>query len=138
VTTVDVDRVYPHALTEVFDYMADMRHEPEWWSGVKRVDRLEGDGGLGTRYYLRAQVLGFPADADIEVTEFERPQRFVIVATGRFSYTCAYLFEPVAGGTRLRFLIDLRGMPGWLGRALMRYYMRRLAGILAVRLGVRT
>jgi carbon monoxide dehydrogenase subunit G len=67
--------------TEVFDYLADARNEPEWLPGAERVEKVsEGPVGLGTRFsgtYARAGTV------ELELVEFEPPRRVTFRARSR-------------------------------------------------------
>jgi uncharacterized protein YndB with AHSA1/START domain len=125
--TVDVRIVIARPVAEVYAYLTDLRNEPQWWRGVRKAERLAGDGGAGTRYWLTARLLGLPASTEIEVTEADPPRLFTIVAKAWPPYQCRYLFEPVPAGTMVRLVADLR-IP--FGKAiltrLMYYNLRRL------------
>lgn len=125
-TKVYARRVIGRPAAELYDFVADMRNEALWWKGVKRVEVVEE----GVRYILHARFLFFPANAYVTVIERVRPQRFVIKATGRFAYTCEYLFDDNA--LTLRF--EVEGWPQWaspLFKMVTNYNLRRLERVFA-------
>ena len=121
-------------IADVWSFLSDLRNESQWWRGVYRSDRLEGDGGVGTRYYLHATLIGIPSDADVLVTKFQPPQLIAIKATGRLVYTCDYHLAPAGEHTLLHLLINIERLPQWLSplfEGLVAYNLRRLRGVLA-------
>jgi hypothetical protein len=134
VTTIDINIVLDRPVFDVWTFVTDLRTEHEWWRGVHRADRLSGDGGIGTRYYLHASLLGVPSDADVFVTAYEPPHRFAIKASGRLAYRCDYRMDSVPEGTRLSLHIDIDRLPQWLSplfAMVLNYNLRRLGRILA-------
>lgn len=66
---------------EVFDYLQDFSHAEEWDSGTVSCRRLDGDGGVGTRYLNVSRFLGRESELEYEVEEHDPPRKFVV--TGR-------------------------------------------------------
>jgi uncharacterized protein YndB with AHSA1/START domain len=96
---------------EVFDYLADGTHNPEWRSGVLEISRTSTSGGSGASY---RQVLSGPGgrriDGDYRVTDYQPPHRlgFQVTAgparpSGVFEIT-----EQSPTSSRVRFALDLR------------------------------
>ena len=84
----------------IFDYLADMRNEPEWLPGASEV-ALTSDGPVT----LHSTFVGKYARAGqvrCEITEHERPARLTIhgEAAG-MTFDDAISLTPVACGTRL-------------------------------------
>lgn len=65
-------------LTTVFAYLADFTTTTEWDPATVRTDRLEGDGGVGTRYRNVSRFMGREAAVDYVVTELEPERRLAL------------------------------------------------------------
>jgi uncharacterized protein YndB with AHSA1/START domain len=96
----------------VFDYLADLRHYPEWQPAVKRAE-LVGGGQPKTGSRIRLLVAGPGKDVDVdgEITELERPERLALRSlTGPAKLQAAVVFERAseAGGTLLRIHAELQ------------------------------
>ncbi len=98
-------------VAEVFAYVSDPTHLPEWTAVVTDV-RIDGSSslGAGTRFTVVQKFLG---------TKFETPCELVSSDGSRFSYrslggpvpyTFTYICEEVPGGTR--FTMVGEGEPG--------------------------
>jgi len=90
----------------VFDYVADLRNMPDWWSSHSAYRRLLGDGGAGSLYAWTMPVppipIGIPIAGVTLVRDCVRPHRFRyrIVTIGLFS-RMTYRFARIEGGTRV-------------------------------------
>lgn len=98
--------------TEVFGYLADGTHNPEWRSGVIDISRTSPADGLDATY---RQVLSGPGgrriDGDYRVTVFEPPRRLEFVVTAgpaRPSGTFDLTDGAEHGSTVVRFALDLQ------------------------------
>jgi uncharacterized protein YndB with AHSA1/START domain len=79
----------------VFDYLADLRHYPEWQPAVKRAE-LVGGGQPKTGSRIRLLVAGPGKDVDVdgEITQLERPERLALRSlTGPAKLQAAVVFE---------------------------------------------
>jgi uncharacterized protein YndB with AHSA1/START domain len=98
--TISINR----PLHEVFAFVADKENDPRWRHNVKEMQRVSGDGTVGTRYH---QVITGPRgdmEADIEITGYE-PGRRVTFRTmaGPIQPEGSVDLIDEAGGTRLTF-----------------------------------
>jgi carbon monoxide dehydrogenase subunit G len=85
-------------VTEVFDYMADLRNFAEWDPGVSKVAQVVGDGG-GVASSFDVDVKGVGKDLTLryETTRYEPPT--VVVARAESSmFTSLDRIEVVADG----------------------------------------
>jgi len=97
--SLDIDR----APVEVFAYMTDVAHMPEWQSGVLEVE-LQGAMAKGTRTRELRKFLGKRLEMEQEVTAYEPGRRFgVKTASGPFPVAVTMLLKQRKGGTTLRF-----------------------------------
>ena len=101
-------------IEEVFDFVADERHEPQYNPNMIVSEKLtEGPIGVGTRFRAEIMNRSKPLQMQIEYTAFERPRRLASVTTSPIMETDGTLtFEPVAEGTRMRWswIVKPRGL----------------------------
>jgi uncharacterized protein YndB with AHSA1/START domain len=97
----------------VFDYLADLRHYPEWQPAVKRAELV--DGGTpktGSRIRLLVAGPGKDVEVDGEITELVRPERLGLRSlSGPAQLQAAVAFERASdtpGGTLLRIHAELQ------------------------------
>jgi uncharacterized protein YndB with AHSA1/START domain len=124
---IEGDIVINRPPEEVFDLVADERNEPRFNPRMRRAELItKGPIGVGSRFRAEVASAGRPIEMVIEYTGFERPRR--LASTTRMAsmvvgYTLT--FEPVAGGTRMRWSGDLEPhgilkllgpLVAWMGR----------------------
>jgi uncharacterized protein YndB with AHSA1/START domain len=97
---------------EVFDYVADERHEPNFNSRMSRVELLTPEPiGVGSRFGVEMTMMRRVFDMTVEYTAFERPRLLGSISRslprggkGRPLLTAGSLtFDPVPEGTRMRW-----------------------------------
>ena len=97
---------------EVFDYVADERHEPNFNSRMSRVELLTPEPiGLGSRFGVEMTMMRRVFEMTVEFTAFERPRLLGSTSRslprggkGRPLLTAGSLtFDPVPEGTRMRW-----------------------------------
>ncbi|MDA8194737.1 MAG: SRPBCC family protein [Thermaerobacter sp.] len=90
---------------QVFDFVSNPEHDPEWSSGVVEVRKLSEDPwGPGTRYVYVRSFLGRRLEVSGAVTQFDAPQRYAFASgNDAVKATGSLDFEPVDGGTRVDF-----------------------------------
>ena len=59
---------------EVFAYLQDFTTTEEWDPGTVRTTRIEGDGGVGTRYHNVSRFLGRETELEYVVEETDSPR----------------------------------------------------------------
>ena len=99
---------------EVFDVVADERNEPAYNPRIVHAQKI-GDGpvGAGSRFVARPRGTGAGGAMTVDVLEYDRPHRLHNeVRSGYLHVDGEVTFEPVAGGTRLRWDWDMR-LVGW-------------------------
>jgi uncharacterized protein YndB with AHSA1/START domain len=95
---------------EIFDYLADGTHNPEWRAGVLEIERTSADTGESAAY---RQVLSGPGgrriEGDYRITAFDPPGRLEFqVTAGPARPTGVFeLSEQDSQSTRVRFALDL-------------------------------
>ena len=97
---------------EVFDYVADERHEPNFNTRMSRVELLTPEPiGVGSRFGVEMTMMRRVFDMTVEFTAFERPRLLGSTSRslprggkGRPLLTAGSLtFDPVPEGTLMRW-----------------------------------
>lgn len=102
-------------VAQVFAFVSDLRHDPQWWAGVRSAERLRGDGGVGTLYELDTSLLGVRDRIHLEVVAQQPPlHQTVVVRRGRLPYTARYEWAELAPGrTRFRLVAEVVAARPW-------------------------
>ena len=110
VASVHGEIVIARPAAEVFDFVVDERNEPRYNPHMDSAEKLtEGAIGQGTRFRATVRSMGRPLDMVLETTAYERPSRLASTTVMSSAEISGELtFEPEAGGTRLRWLFDVR------------------------------
>lgn len=99
---------------EVFAYIGDQRNAPKWQAGLIEVKRLTaGPPGVGTRHSFVRSFLGRRLEANNEYIAYEPGKLITFKSTsGPVPLEASYLFEAVAGGTKVtsRIEMDAKGL----------------------------
>jgi uncharacterized protein YndB with AHSA1/START domain len=98
-TSVNIER----PIEDVFAFVADPRNDVRWWRGVRRVELLDGDGGVGTEYSQRGRLLGLPFFNQLTVAEYAPPSRVVLRTTKSLTPFVAVYHLTALDGARTRF-----------------------------------
>lgn len=107
---------------KVFDALADVEHHPEWANEKAKLTMSSLSGGapaLGGTYRSQQVFAGKPQTADIEIVQFDRPNRFAFAISQRkkggggkeVHYRHTFVLSPEGGGTRLERTTDGDGNP---------------------------
>jgi polyketide cyclase/dehydrase/lipid transport protein len=116
--------VIERSIEDVFDFVADERNEPRYNPQMTRADKVtDGPIGVGTKFHSVMRGVGGGADMTIEFTEFDRPRRIAETThMANMNINGLLTFQPVPGGTRMRWLWDLepRGFYKLLGPLIRR------------------
>ena len=102
-------RIVSRAHAEVFDYTADFSNIEHWDPGIVGSRKITaGPVALGTRFELDVK-LGSSIDSMIyEVTEFDPPDRVVLVGTGaKLDAVDEIRFSSRNGSTVIDYVADL-------------------------------
>lgn len=105
-------------VAEVFDYVADERHEPAYNAAMLRSEKVtDGPIGVGTRFRATVRQGLRPVDMEIEFTEYDRPRLLASTTDTETLHIAGTLtFGPAGSGTRMGWTWDLH--PRGLMRAL--------------------
>ena len=128
--------VVPLPQEEAFAFVADPRHWPSFFSGMRASSKDDGWEGVGGRARMTNAFLGRSVTSELEMTVWHPPREFGYISRQPDGPPLHNhrVFEPVAGGTRLRGTTEavLRpGLPGMVDRvqeqALRRMYAQAMA-----------
>jgi uncharacterized protein YndB with AHSA1/START domain len=102
--TVDIER----PLAEVFAYVTDLRHDVNWFDGIRSVHVVSNvDYGVGAVFEQATSMFGWRFTSRLRVTEYEPPTRMVLVADkSMIPFRATYAFERTMHGIGTRFTLD--------------------------------
>jgi uncharacterized protein YndB with AHSA1/START domain len=110
---INLDITAPPA--KVFEFVADFTTMPNWYSAVQRVQRVEGTGGLGTRYKVYRDLPGGPALNEVAITSYSDGEEVTFTSlSGPTPFVYRYHVQPIRDATRLTLegTISASGLPG--------------------------
>lgn len=113
---LNIDIIAPPA--RVFEFVADLTTMPRWYSAVQRVQRVEGTGGLGTRYEVHRDLPGGTALNDVAITSYSDGKEVTFTSlNGPTPFVYRYRVQPSRDTTRLTLegTISASGLPGPAG-----------------------
>lgn len=85
---------------EVFAYLSDPGHVPEWMSAAKE-SRTEGDPGVGCKLTLKAGMLGVSFNAEQAVTAYEPGRHYAWSGDKPFHAAYDFTLTAVDDGTQV-------------------------------------
>lgn len=111
---VEGEIVINRPMQEVFDFVADERNEPRYNPKMRHAEKISDEPiGVGTRFRAETASMGRTVEMVIEFTAFERPRRIEeTVHMSSMDLQGALTFDPVAGGTLMRWKWDLEPRGG--------------------------
>ena len=113
---------------EVFDYVTDPSHMPEWQEGCLRGELDGPSTHVGSKCTTTRSIGGRERDVTTEITEFDPPRRWADRGIdGPIRAIVAVTVEPLAGGTRSELTIDLDFTGHGIGKLLVPLFVRRQA-----------
>ena len=112
---VVTEAVIPGPVAKVAAYAADPTNAPAWYANISAVEwETPPPLGVGSRIAFVARFLGRRIAYTYEVIEYEPERRLVMqTAQGPFPMETTYMWQPVAGGTRMT--LRNRGAPSGFG-----------------------
>ncbi|WP_433874879.1 SRPBCC family protein [Sinomonas atrocyanea] len=123
---------------EVYDYLLDPTHLPEFSGSITRAEpETPGPVQVGSRFRGTTKVLGRNVEWVAELTENDRPRRQAIKSVeSKIDFSGTYTLEPEGVGTRVTYRLEtakgLGGMFGSLADALVnKTYARQVRADLA-------
>jgi hypothetical protein len=110
VFTTQGSTVIARPVEEVFDFVADERHEPEYNPRMVRAEKVTpGPIATGTRWSATLESRGRPLDMTIETTDYARPTRLgSATSMSMAEFRGVVTFEPDPAGTRLRWFWEVQ------------------------------
>lgn len=121
----------------VFRYLLDFEHAEEWDAGTLACERVEGDGGVGTRYRNISRFLGRETTLDYEVERIVPGRHFVLIGGNKtvVSKDTVVVTPSTTGGTEVEYRAEMsfRGLAAMISPLLMPF-LNRLADDTEVRL----
>jgi len=99
----------------VFEFVADFTTMPRWYSAVRRVLRVDGTGGLGTRYEVHRDLPGGATVNDVAITSYSDGEEVTFTSlSGPTPFVYRYRVQPLRDATRLTLeaTISGSGLPG--------------------------
>jgi uncharacterized membrane protein len=101
---------------EVFAYVGDLQNGPKWQKALVEAWRLNGGPlGIGSKFSSIRKFMGRKMSSVIQFTAFELNKKIVFKSiSGSSPFEQTFLFEPMAGGTRLttRLALQTSGLMG--------------------------
>jgi uncharacterized protein YndB with AHSA1/START domain len=121
----------------VFDYLLDFEHAEEWDAGTLTCERLEGDGGVGTRYRNVSKFLGRETTLDYEVEKVVPGRQFVITGANKTveSEDTVIVTPTISGGAEVEYRarMTFKGVAAMVS-PLLTPFLKRLADDTEARL----
>jgi uncharacterized membrane protein len=116
--SVDIDR----PVEEVFEYVADLSHIPDWAPSMQNV-QVDGPVRVGAKVRQTHVFLGKSVDVTSEITEYQVNRSLGFTSPKPFRVTQTTEFEPRDGGTRVTG--RLQAEFGLLGSAAERVFLKK-------------
>ena len=113
---------------DVFAYVTDPSHLPEWQETVVRVDSDDAPTHVGTRVVVIRQVGRREMESAAEVDEFQPPTRWGVRGVdGPVRGDVTGTIEPLDDGTRSRVTLNLELKGHGIGKLLLPLFVQRQA-----------
>lgn len=91
-------------IEEVFAYMSDFRNSPDWDPASLSMDRISGDGGLGTQYKNVTEFNGNKTTVMYSVTDFRVNDRVEIRGENNTLHAVdTMVFRRTSAGTQFTY-----------------------------------
>lgn len=107
--TEEQSSIINRPIEEVFAYVADLRHSPEWQSGLLEVRKTtDGPQGIGAQFAFVRKFMGRKMEASVEYVRYE-PNRIVTFRSisGPMPIESSYLFEAAPEGTKVTSTVEM-------------------------------
>jgi uncharacterized membrane protein len=106
---IEGDIIIKRPVEEVFDFCADERNEPRYNPQMTHAELTSsGPIGLGSQFRAETMTIGRKMAMTIEWTAYERPRRLASwTRLSGMDIRGDLRFDPVAGGTRMRWAWNL-------------------------------
>jgi uncharacterized membrane protein len=102
---IEGEIIIKRPVEEVFDFCADESNEPRYNPRMTHAEQTSsGAIGLGSQFQAEMRTMGRKVSMTIEWTAYERPRRLASwTRLSGMDIRGDLRFEPVAGGTRMRW-----------------------------------
>ena len=110
---------------QVFAYVTDPQHLPEWMPHMVEVKNVSGAPGVGTNWEYYYSFAGTHHRGTSHMTEYEKDSHVAVRADGDLSSEWHFQFEPEDGSTHLKVEVDY-DMPSALLGKIELQILRRL------------
>jgi uncharacterized protein YndB with AHSA1/START domain len=91
----------------VFQSVSDFATWTQWHGSGEVAKTTPGPVGVGTVWKATGEVQGQVITATVEVITHEPDSKFAVKVAGPIEAQQSFVFEPVAGGTRLVMVLEL-------------------------------
>lgn len=107
---VEGEIIIQRPVEEVFDFVADERHEPLFNSEMLQCELISHEPiGVGSHFGAVMSMRGKPVELTIQFTDFDRPHVLASVTrVPNMDIEGRLLFDSVPEGTRMRWCWNLR------------------------------
>ena len=113
---------------DVFAYVTDPSHLPEWQESVVRVDSDDAPTQVGTRVVVVRRAGRREMESAAEVDEFQPPTRWGVRGVdGPVRGDVTGTIEPLDDGTRSRVTLNLELKGHGIGKLLLPLFVQRQA-----------
>ena len=124
-TTIQKDITIEAPIEQVYKYVDDPTHLPEFWPSLVEVKDIETLPNGGHRFQWLYKMAGSRFEGVSETLEHALNERIVDKTKGPLESTFKWLFEPVAGRTKVRLAVDYELPSALLGK-LSEKFLHRL------------
>jgi uncharacterized protein YndB with AHSA1/START domain len=99
---VEASIIIQRPIEEVFAFVADQTHAPQWQHDLLEVRRTtDGPVGVGTKHTAVRKFLGRRMELTNEYVKYEPNKQITFTGDGTTRFECSYLTEATPQGTRL-------------------------------------
>jgi carbon monoxide dehydrogenase subunit G len=107
----EISTLVDRPIDEVFNFISNPLNMPKWQVMVAKVEQLiPGVIGIGSKFNVKAGMLGRAMDGVMEITEYEPPTKFAFTnRLGPIQMKVAVMLKPV--GTGAKITVHAQGNP---------------------------
>ncbi|MEV5967117.1 SRPBCC family protein [Kribbella sp. NPDC051952] len=112
-TTIERVIVVDRPVQAVFAYLSDFENTNEWDPGTVKTTKIDGNGGVGTRYHNTSSFAGRESDLEYTVEAFEPGRLFQLRGENKSLVSHDIMrFRDTGGGTEVtyRAIFHFRGL----------------------------
>lgn len=124
-TTIKKDITIEAPIEQVYRYVDDPTHFPEFWPSMVEVKDIEILPNGGHRFQWLYKMAGARLEGVSETLEHTRNERIVDKTKGPLESTFRWTFEPTAGKTKVALAVDYE-LPATLIGKLSETFLHKL------------